>query len=129
MPDQNKCEHRLIVIPADHLAVCANCGWQVGYRDDRGAWNALREVEAIRPEPSPYPVNQSAPSPAWISVKDALPERCVNVIVLGFMEKVNVCRQAWHARLWGKCEDGRITWITPCDALVDHVSHWMPLPK
>lgn len=68
-------------------------------------------------------------SPKWISVKDALPDRCANVIVLGFIEKVNVCRQAWNARLWGKCNDGSLMWITPCDTPVNHVSHWMPLPK
>jgi len=67
---------------------------------------------------------------SWIDCHSTLPPMFENVIVWGRREKENVLLQAYQARRFGSGSDKNqpFQWLTPCDFVVEDVTHWTALP-
>lgn len=79
---------------------------------ETGAWETQNRVREL-PAADVQPVNQ------WISVKDRLPENCIEVLVYDTDCGIVI---GWYDKEIG---DFAADFISPLDV----VTHWMPLPE
>ena len=114
-PEDIKRELRLAAFTCGSIN-CEDCEYYESIcshtTDERLAPDALALIEHIE-----------AKVPKWISVKDELPPRELNILAVNGHGRIKILA------LWKK-EDKRWTWIE--DSRFTHrndITHWMPLPE